>query len=151
MDKLTKLQIEDDAVAQVMGRDWRMPTKDDFQELIEYTEAYLVSKKGKEISVEYKRHFAAKLEEFSFNNKDTISGIKLYNLNNKSSYLFFPSTGVANECVINNEFGIHVWCADVSGYKYAYSFSIYPDLGHGGIGTSQRFMGQTLRGVKLKK
>ena len=151
VDKLTKLQPEDDAVIQFMGGDWRMPTKEDFQELIEYTEAYLVSKNGKEIPVEYKKDYASGLEEFSFFNKDTISGIKLYNLGSKSTYLFFPSTGIANENVINNDFGIHVWCADALGYKYAYSFSIYPDLGHGGIGTCQRFMGQTLRGVKLKK
>ena len=38
MDNKTVLDPEDDAATQIMGGDWRMPTQDEFQELLDNTD-----------------------------------------------------------------------------------------------------------------
>ena len=37
VDSITTLESVDDAATQIMGNDWRMPTRDEFRELFDYT------------------------------------------------------------------------------------------------------------------
>lgn len=66
-DNITVLDLEDDAAHVNMGGDWRMPTKEDFDELLEYTTS----------------------EWVTINN---IYGRKFISINNGNT-LFFPASG----------------------------------------------------------
>ena len=70
-DSKTVLDLEDDAVYAALGGNWRMPTKDDFKELIDNTTTEVTSISG-------------------------IQGMKFTSKNN-SNYLFSPFAGHAYE------------------------------------------------------
>ena len=48
-DNKTVLDLEDDAVHAMMGGNWRMPTREEFREIINNTDLYLVLGSGEEI------------------------------------------------------------------------------------------------------
>ena len=89
------LDLEDDAAHVLIGGNWRMPTQNNFQELINNTDLYLVPELGEEI------HGNVDPDGTSFNWEQSASGIikgmKLYKKNDKQTYLFVPCGGGANE------------------------------------------------------
>lgn len=102
------LDPEDDAAHVIMGGNWRMPTSDDFVELCQNTDLYLVPTEGEEIkgniSEEIDMPVFVQWESFPSN----IKGIKFYRKGDKGTYLFVPATGYfnANNALIDDT-GLH--------------------------------------------
>ena len=70
LDGMSTLRPEDDAARANMGGDWRMPTKDNFQELITYTDNEWIN---------------------DFDGKGT-SGYKFTSRKNTNNYIFIPAS-----------------------------------------------------------
>lgn len=71
VDNKTTLDTEDDAVSQVMGDGWRMPTQTELQELLNYTDHTWVD---------------------NFNSSG-VSGYKFTSRTDENKYLFIPAAG----------------------------------------------------------
>ena len=71
IDNKATLDIDDDAAAQIMGGDWRMPTQNEFQELIDNTDSEWV-------------------EDF---NGSGVNGMKFSSKTDESKYIFIPAAG----------------------------------------------------------
>ena len=71
VDNKTTLESADDAATQIMGDEWRMPTKADFQELINKTDHKWV-------------------ENF---NESGVNGIKFISKTDTNKYIFIPAAG----------------------------------------------------------
>ncbi len=106
VDDLTELQMSDDAAHIKLGVDWRMPTKTEFQELIDNCTNAWVSFKGK-----YGMAFIGKGPEFD------------------DKWLFFPASGFINELSSFVESGAsgYYWsltlCPEQPNDAYFFSFS----------------------------
>ena len=70
-DNKITLDTEDDIAAQIMGGDWRMPTKDDFQELLDNTNSEWIE---------------------NYNNSG-VNGNKFTSKTDTSKYIFIPASG----------------------------------------------------------
>ena len=89
-DNWTRLSLSDDAAGQMSG-DWRMPTKEEYEELIsnctcEYVEDY---------------------------NQSGVSGIIMHSKRNSES-IFFPSTGYYIDGTLQNPETVNLWTASLS-------------------------------------
>ena len=71
VDNKTTLDLEDDAARANMGGDWRMPTRSDFQELLENTENEWI-------------------EDF---NSTGVNGRKFTSKTDENKYIFIPASG----------------------------------------------------------
>ena len=71
VDNKTTLDLKDDAATQIMGGDWRMPTKGDFQELLDNTDSEWI-------------------EDF---NGSGVNGRKFTSRIDTSKYIFIPASG----------------------------------------------------------
>ena len=78
-DNIKTLKPVDDAATQIMGDEWRMPTKADFQELIDNTDHEWV-------------------ENF---NESGVNGIKLTSKADTSKYIFIPAAGFIDSSSCN--------------------------------------------------
>ena len=97
-DGKTVLDLEDDAVNAMMGGNWRMPTKEDFHELINNTDLYIVPAEGNEIKGNTKDcsgTSAGLLSCFEFEKESTVSikGMKFYKKGDSSICMFIPASG----------------------------------------------------------
>ena len=122
VDDKTVLDLEDDAVHAAMGGNCRMPTGEEFAELINNTNLYLVPSEGAEIKGNVITDGAPynTLAYFEWEQQPTgnIKGMKFYKKNDSSVYMFVPS--------LYNEYGC-MWSSSIkptSAYKilFAYSF-----------------------------
>ena len=105
-DGKTVLDLEDDATHVLMGGNWRMPTNEDFQELINNTDLYLISESGEEIhgnvdsdGVNSYTSIYVKWEQAA---SGVIKGMKFYKKDGKQTYLFVPCGGIANGGSVRN-------------------------------------------------
>ena len=122
-DSKTQLDLEDDAVYAALGGNWRMPTKDDFEELTAYTTTEVTSISG-------------------------IQGMKFASKNN-SNYLFFPFAGYAYLGSMNGVgSGFPCWSSTLYsvGSNYAWYLSAYSG-GDMNLRSNYRRGGQSVRGV----
>lgn len=116
-DSLTILQPEDDAATVNWGSEWRMPTGEELQELIEYCEYS---------STEFEGRKGAK---FTATNGNSI---------------FFPAAGYAVDWVIAGESSGYYWSSSLvdvgenPGFLYFRDEKVYIDYGGGGSGHSVR-------------
>ena len=101
IDNKTTLDIEDDAAAQIMGSDWRMPTQDELQELADNTD-----------------------NEWICNYNGTgVNGRKFTSKTDTSKYIFIPASGIRSNSsfFFQGSYGA-VWSsslnADYSGYAW---------------------------------
>ena len=136
-DGLTTLVADDDAVAVLVGNGWRMPTKDEAQELIDNCTQEWTQLNG-------------------------VYGLKM--TSNKPNYtnvsIFFPATGhyYANASgTVSTLSGVgnfvRIWTSSLvasGSYNNAYYFGTNQDLAYYGVRTDFRFNGKQLRGVKPK-
>jgi hypothetical protein len=126
-DGLTTLQPEDDAAYANMGKDWKVPTEVQYQELIDNTPSEWVD---------------------NYNNTG-VSG-RLYTGTNGNT-LFLPAVGIAFDNMIFMSYSGSYWAASLN-QEYAFeSYYLYiiggedEDLGKHSI---NRFIGFPIRGVK---
>ena len=144
-DGLTILEPVDDAATQIMGSDWRIPTRADFQELISNTDIYFISTDGSEIQATLNDEY------FSFPIQDTMNGVKFYRKNDHSKYIFFPSSGNAvSGSIKNNKLAgsLHSSQLYTQGGAYNIIFTFGAPNGGGRISSGERYLGLTIRAVK---
>ena len=124
-DNKTELDLEDDAVYTTLGGNWKMPTKDDFQELIDYTTTCVTSINGTQ-------------------------GMKFTSKNN-SNYLFFPFAGYAYSGSMR-DIGSYFdcWSSTLRSVGSGNACGLYG--GSGGnmyLGNYDRRFGQSVRGIYI--
>ena len=154
-DNKVVLDLEDDAAHVLMGGNWRMPTQEDFHELINNTDLYLVPESGEEIhgsvtSFEPTSNPSIKFE-WEQQPSGTIKGMKFYKKDDKQTYLFVPCGGGA--------YGGSVQLVGARGYLWssslysqyvrnAWSFEFNVFLG--GVYNGNRYYGLPVRGVLVQ-
>ena len=123
VDNKTQFDLEDDAVYAALGGNWRMPTKDDFQELIDYTTTGVTSISG-------------------------IQGMKFTSRHN-SNYLFFPFAGYAFSGSMRDVGSyFDCWSSTMRSVGSGNAWGLYG--GSGGnmyLGNYDRRFGQSVRGI----
>ena len=150
-DGLTTLESTDDAATQIMGADWRMPTEEEFKELVDNTDVYIISTDGEEIANTYTGSSSG---YFTFPVAETMKGMKFYRKDDHSKYIFVPAGG--------NALSGSVRVAGVVGYLrsssrsasnvgVAYSLFFYASSGYGNVSYASRHYGIGVRGVKSQQ
>ena len=121
------LAKEYDTASHVMGGDWRMPTKDDFQELLENTE-----------------------DEWIINFNGTgVNGMKFTSKTDESKYIFIPAEGYChNGSVYSVGSNSYVWSSSLgtSNPNGAWYLGFYSDYCY--MYYYSRCYGRSVRGVK---
>ena len=151
-DNKTVLDLEDDAVHVMLGGNWRMPTSEDFVELINNTDLYLVPESGEEIKGTVNENAFKWQQSTSLTHK----GIKFYNKNDYSSYLFIPAVGRASANSVKDS-GLYcfIWASSIYEEYHSnkamdlYSSAVYAAIA-GGISYNTRLVGLPIRGVCSK-
>ena len=124
-DDKTSLDSEDDAATQIMGGDWRMPTKDEIQELLENTENEWV-------------------EDY---NGTKINGMKFTSKINGNS-IFIPAAGYCgNGSVDYVGSSSGVWSSSLKDDYPNLAWYLYFNSGDCYIYGSRRCIGRSVRGV----
>ena len=125
-DGKTVLESADDAAAQIMGSDWRMPTKDEFQELLNNT-----------------------TNEWIANYEGTgVSGRKFTSNTDTSKYIFIPAAGNCRSgSVYHVGYDGYVWTSLLpSNHGRAWYLNFNSDSCD--MFSSERFNGWSVRGVR---
>lgn len=150
-DNKTVLDLEDDAVHVTMGGDWRMPTREDFREIINNTDLYLVLGSGEEIkgtASYYSIHWELN------QGRQVIKGMKFCKKENNLIYIFIPSCGSASgDRVLYVDEYAYLWTSSIEFYPVdVSSSSVFSASGYtSGVGfNSSRYIGYPLRGVMPK-
>lgn len=120
------LAKEYDAAAQIMGSDWRMPTKDDFQELLSGT-----------------------TNEWISNYKGSgVNGRKFTSRTDTSKYIFIPAAGYCSDGSVDNVgYGGYVWSSSLDTSNPDNAWHLYFYSGYCGMYDSRRCYGWSVRGV----
>ena len=146
-DGKTVLDLEDDAAHVNMGGNWRMPTTDDFVELFNNTDIYIVKRNGEEIKG------VLKVTDYvaSVNWGDTIAnsvGVKFYKKNDRSIYLFTPITGKLHTGdLVSSSVGALYSSTLYTTIKGVYIYT-FNSIGAFVTGNNYRHIGYNIRGVK---
>ena len=124
VDNITTLDLEDDTATQIMGSEWRMPTKDDFQELLDNTDSEWTQVNG-------------------------VNGRKFTSRTDTSKYIFIPAAGYCGYGSVHyvGNYG-GVW-SSLLHTIYPYSacglgFNLYNCY----MGNNYRYGGRSVRGVR---
>ena len=115
------LELEDDVAHVNMGRDWHMPTDEQFEELLYFT-------------------------DYKFTTLDGVGGVVVTSKNDSSKSIFIPATGYAlNGSVIKSGEGAATWF-NILASNNAGS-CIYVDTSGNNRSDLQRYYGLPVRGV----
>ena len=117
-----------DAASQIMGGEWRMPTMDEFQELLENTIHPWVT---------------------DFNGTG-VQGVKFTSKNYPSKYIFLPVSGTrSGSSFINKNLGGYFWCSslDTSDPIYALNAELFSRSMSANYSLQERYFGNSVRGV----
>ena len=126
-DNITILESVDDAASQIMGGDWRMPTKDEIQELIDNTDSEWV-------------------EDF---NGTGVNGRKFTSKTNTSKYIFIPAAGDCSDGSVNRVgYNGLVWSSSLEASGSLYAWNLYFDSSDCNMDSYYRCNGQSVRGVR---
>ena len=151
-DSKTVLDPEDDAAHLNMGGNWRMPTFDDFKELLLNTDVYLVPSEGEEIQGTAREQSDGVRINWVSQAEGTLKGVKFYKKGDKQTYMFLPASGDSYEDSVTSvgESG-HLWSSSryssrsYSGAQNAWNFGFSANYSVT-VGTS-RYFGCPVRGV----
>ena len=126
-DNITKLESKDDAASQIMGNKWRMPTKDEFDELLSGT------------TNEYIENF----------NDTGVNGIKFTSKIDTSKYIFIPAAGYCdNGSVFGGGIYSGVWSSSLNVLIPVYAWYLFLGPSYYGVDDDGfRFGGFSVRGV----
>ena len=92
------LDLEDDAAHILIGGNWRMPTKKDFEELVSNTDIFVVLDNGEEVKakiLDVEIVYVSIYFEWEKRLGENFKGIKFCKINDNSVYIFVPAAGVA--------------------------------------------------------
>ena len=152
-DGKTVLDSEDDAVHAEIGGNYMIPTREDFIELINNTDIYLVTETGQEIKGNVVDSSPNGLISITWEEKSSsnIKGIKLCKKNDNSIYIFIPAVGCSFfDKVQCNGIAGYIWtsslCMENIDNAWYFGFS----GGNAGVSSDNRFGGCSIRGI-LKK
>ena len=125
-DGKTVLESADDAASQIMGGDWRMPTKAEFDELLSGT-----------------------TNEWIANYNGTgVSGRKFTSKTDTSKYIFIPAAGDCYNGLVGGVGGDGaVWSSSLNTSTPRNAWYLYFDSGSCNMDNYERCDGQTVRGV----
>lgn len=108
-DGMSTLRPEDDAARANMGGDWRMPTKDNFQELITYTKNEWID---------------------NFDGNGT-SGYKFTSKKDTSNYIFIPATErYSNVSTYMQDISYSIWSSSLNTTAPRYAWALDFNLSH---------------------
>ena len=125
-DNITTLESVDDAASQIMGGDWRMPTKAEFQELIDNTDSEWV-------------------EDF---NGTGVNGRKFTSKADTSKYIFIPAAGCCGDgSVYNVNYYGYVWSSSLGTSYPANVWYLYFNSGSCYMNNRNHYIGWPVRGV----
>lgn len=117
------LNPNEDAATVNMGAGWRMPTKEQFQELIDYTTSEWTAIGG-------------------------VNGRKFTSKADTSKYIFFPAAGyVSGSSLYDRGGGVYVWSRSRGSSSNGWRLSSYS--GNLGVYTNYRYLGFSVRGVRV--
>ena len=123
LDDKNNLKPEYDAAVQIMGGDWRMPTRDEIQELLDNTD----------------------------NEWDTINGVNGWKFTSKtdiSKYIFFPAAGDCYRGLVYSVGGDgDVWSSSLYTSSTYYAWNLYFISTNCRMYSSSRCFGRSVRGV----
>ena len=126
VDNITTLESVDDAATQIMGGDWRIPTKDEIQELIDNTDSEWV-------------------EDF---NGTGVNGRKFTSKADTSKYIFIPAAGCcSNGSVYNVGYYGYVWSSSLGTSYSDNAWYLYFNSGSCYMSYNNRYDGLSVRGV----
>ena len=150
-DSKTVLDPEDDAAHVNMGGNWRMPTFDEYVELLLNTDIYLVPTDGEEIQGTAQEQSGRVQINWASQVKETFKGVKLYKKGDKQTYMFVPASGDANEGSMQNVGKVgYLWSSsrDSSGnIPFQSARFFYFGKYNGGLSYVGRYAGYPVRGV----
>lgn len=147
-DGKTTLELEDDAAHANMGDNWRMPTSDEFKELLLNTDVYLIPSDGEEIQgTALEESGSVKIEWNSEPSSNDIKGAKFYKKDDRQTFLLVPSDGGAIE---GNLQGVGhsaiLWTSSLFTSNIGASWAFCADASVG-VGDGNRCAGFPIRGV----
>ena len=154
-DNKTVLDLEDDAVHAILGGNWRIPTQENFHELINNTDLYLVPVDGAEIkgavTTEGAPAWISIYFEWEQQPTRNVKGMKFYKKNDKSTYMFVPAVGVAYDGSVQlvGELS-YVWSSSLCSQDVISAWHFVFIADYGGVSYSSRCGGFPLRGVCTK-
>ena len=126
VDNKTTLDPEDDAATQIMGGKWRMPTKNEIQELLDNTDSEWVE--------DYKG--------------SGVNGRKFTSKTNGKS-IFIPA---AVNCLDGSVYYVgnygYVWSSSLSTFYYSYAWNLGFGSSNCLMGGYSRYNGRSVRGVR---
>lgn len=147
-DSKTVLDSEDDAAHVNMGGNWRMPTLEEYKELLFNTDIYLVPTEGEEIQGTVQEQSGSITINWASQAEGTLKGVKFYKKGDKQTYMFVPASGNAGDGFVQDvgESG-YLWPSSLysSGVQGAWYFSF--NAGIGLIVIGNRSYGASMRGV----
>ena len=117
------LTLEQDAVRANLGGNWRMPNKDDYQELFDNCNVTWVS---------------------NYKEKGVAGRLFISNIN--GNMLFLPAAGTGNNSSINN-IGSTGYYWSTSWYSSTSAYQLYFNCGEQSISDYRRYYGRPVRGV----
>lgn len=125
VDNKFTLEPEDDAARANMGGDWRMPTKDEIQELLDNTDSEWVE--------DYKG--------------SVVNGMKFTSKTNGNS-IFIPAAGLCSDNLVDS-IGVYgyVWSSSLDTSRSDYVWYLYFNSKNCYVSNYCRYGGRTVRGV----
>ena len=121
------LAKEYDAAAQIMGGDWRMPTKAEIQELLDNTDYEWVE---------------------NFNNSN-VNGMKFISKTDETKYIFIPAAGYCNYGSVHSVGNIsYFWSSSLFTSYADYAWYLGFDSDGYSMYYDYRYVGQSVRGVR---
>ena len=145
------LDLEDDAAHAMLGDGWRMPTKDDFVELCQQTDMFIVPTEGEEVPVtvttdeRYPIYF-----EFDTATTATAKAFKFYKKSDHSSYISIPFVGSAYDGSVHSVGeGCLLWSSSLGSgdVQFAFFWACGAPDGNGYVNDGYRYSGFPVRPV----
>ena len=125
-DSKAVLDPEDDAAHVNMGGNWRMPTLNDFVELCQNTDLYLIPTEGEEVKGNIREDSGYPIYIVWENKPSNVKGMKFYKKGDKQTYMFVPASGGAFEGSMQGvgRYG-RLWFSSRSPFGVQYAWYFY--------------------------
>ena len=152
-DGKTVLELVDDAAYKYLGEGWRMPTMNDFVELCQQTDMFIVSTEGEEIPVTVTEDSRYPIY-FTFNRMDNAKAFKFYKRGDHSTYISVPFVGYAYDGSVRSvSVGCYLWSSSLGseGVQLAFFWACVAPVGFGLVNDVCRYYGFPVRGIKKKQ